>query len=146
MNSKSTFTNRRDEAKSAARFAGVIQRNSADKPTMITVPGHNGKQYDVIVKRLEGGLLVCECRLYTGKNGYAPCPGSNFVCYHALGSVIAVAQDSGYSLVLCHSEKDAKRLINRYGGAVLKVVNKVGSDEVFAVAYKPTPDVLPKNA
>jgi len=136
MNNRGTFNGRRNEARGAAQFAGIVARNSNGRPSQVTVPGHGGKRYDVLIKR-EGGVFVTECRIDTGVTGMISCPGSKYVCYHALAVVMAVAEDAGMQAVMCHSADDAAKVRNLRGGAVIQVINKAGTDKVWAVAFEP---------
>ena len=116
------------EARAAAKFAQIITRDRNSKPIKISVPGHEGRKYSVILKR-NGKEAVAEC-LLDEKFGSSPCP-SHSICYHIKAAVIAAAEDAGYSVAFTKTREDAYKLKN-FGALVNKVVTKSGLTQYFA--------------
>lgn len=108
-----SFKNRVEKARAGARFAKVVQKDKAGKVRAIVVPGSDGKQYQVILRR-HGGIWSGECRLDAGPAGYVPCPGNKngFACYHCMAAVIVAAEDARKKVQFANSEPKAKKLEN----------------------------------
>ena len=66
----------------------VLSRTTDGKIKTVLVPGSQGKQYMVILKRHPGGI-VCECILQGGNMGnVSQCPSGTRMCYHSIAAVM----------------------------------------------------------
>ncbi len=76
-------------------LCSITSRNGDGEVKTVTVPGTDGKQYQVIIRR-ENGFWTTECRLDCGKAGYDDCRGNAItVCYHGFAAIFTAAKDSG---------------------------------------------------
>lgn len=106
--------NKRD-GRSASGFVGVLGTDANGKPNVLSVPGHDGRKYEVIVRRFNGGLTF-ECRQVTSI-GHVPCKGqsSGKLCYHSLAALLYLAKSQGCTLKIAQSKDDATKLLNLGG-------------------------------
>ena len=123
------------EARAAAKFSQVITYDKDRKPKVISVPGHSGRRYNVILRRVGKGLEA-EC-LQEIQFGFRACPSVHKVCYHIKAAIIVAASYSGFKVAFTQTEKDARRLRNLGMGAN-KVISKVGSEQWFVTFRKDT--------
>lgn len=73
----------------------ITSRNGDGEAKTVIVPGTDGKQYQVIIRR-ENGFWTTECRLVAGAAGYKDCPGGlKTVCYHSFAAIFMAAEDGG---------------------------------------------------
>ena len=76
-------------------LCAITSRDSDSRARTITVPGSNGKKYQVIIRR-NNGSWSAECRLECGSQGYQDCPGNTkTVCYHSFAAIFAAGLDNG---------------------------------------------------
>ena len=102
-----------------------------NKPTVIGVPGSEGRSYQVIIRRFPGKISL-ECNLDMDKMGIVPCEGNKkTVCYHALAALYASAKLAGQTVSICHNETDAKRLANMSHGMVALVESWNGGKPMY---------------
>lgn len=98
------------EARQVTNFTSILQTDNSGKPKVISVPGHNGRNYEVIVRR-DNGLSV-ECRQNTGPCGHIDCKGnSKSICYHSLAAIIRCAKEQNQEVAICESYQAASRLM-----------------------------------
>jgi hypothetical protein len=112
--------NRIDKAHRIAELGliGVLTRDNENRITSASVPGSNGKKYEVIVRR--NGGITTECRLDIGI-GHEQCKGNRMtVCYHSLAVLILCAMEADRGISFCKKEVDAERL-SRIEGTVVKI-------------------------
>ena len=123
---------RTTRARAAARFGKVTSRDRDGRVKVVLLPGTNGKQYQVILRR--EGTLSTECRLDTG-HGHLGCKGNSngHVCYHSIAAVALASQDAGLSARLCSTETAAKRLA-RLGGTLVSLNSCQGIGRLWVVA------------
>lgn len=128
MANKTNFAKRVTEARAAAKFAKIIKTDALGRPINVIVPGHEAKNYTVIVRRHDNRVYATECLLNTGVTGYIPCPGNSngHICYHSFAAIIAIAGDAHKSISLHSTEKNAAKK-----GRPITLTNKVGSDKVW---------------
>ncbi len=120
-------------ARAAAEFAKVTSRTQAGQVQTVIVPGHSGKQYQVIIRR--NGNLSAECRLDT-TGGYMPCPGNSNngkICYHSISAVEIAAKEQKLSLSWCQDEHQVIQLSN-LGGKPYTVTSHQGSGQLWVIA------------
>lgn len=76
-------------------LCSITSRDRDGKAKTILVPGTDGKQYQVIIRR-HNGHWTTECRLECGSAGYEDCPGNvKIVCYHSFAAIFAAGLDNG---------------------------------------------------
>jgi len=126
MCNKNNLPNRVTKAKAATNFIGVV---SNGKRTTYSVPGSQGKQYRVKIRR--NGSLSVQCWLEANQ---ADCAGNanGTVCYHGMAVCEKLAADAGKSIVWCASQPDAERLA-RIGGKVFKVKSHQSGSTMYGV-------------
>lgn len=102
-------------ARNVAEFVHVLARDSEGRPTLFNVPGHEGRQYKIELKR--NGGLQATCRQFDRRGYYQTvCKGNQHcVCYHVLASCTVAASEQGKELSWCESQQDAERLSNIEG-------------------------------
>jgi len=127
------------EARAATKFTQIITRDAQGKPKTLYVPGHDGKRYQVIVRRIQvagRNVVTTECRQDAGRLGYKPCPGNGrTVCYHAMAAVIASAADSGYKVAFSDDANAAVRL-SHMGGSANELMAHNGTGVLYLRIYK----------
>ena len=98
----------------SANLTKILPRDSSGHAKTVLVPGSDGKQYEVILRRGDG-YISAECRLMTGKGEFV-CKGSKItLCKHGLAAILTAAKDSGISIGIAKNEKNADLLL-RLGG------------------------------
>ena len=117
-----------------ANLPNVVSRDNENRAKMVTVPGTEGKFYDVIIRR--NGILTTECLLSTGI-GHRDCLGNNTsVCYHSLAALIKVAPESKCRVMaICKTRADAERRA-RIDGQVIEVKSRQSNKSMFLVIEK----------
>ena len=78
----------KSSAYKASEFCHTLQLDKDDRVKSVSVPGHEGKSYRVILRR-NGAIsgeynraITTECHLTTS-NGDIPCKGNpDSICYH----------------------------------------------------------------
>lgn len=116
-----------EAARKASEFAQIVSRDFKGRVKSVLVPGHEGKRYQVFLKRGNGTLLT-ECQLETGM-GFIPCPGAGrSVCYHQMAGVIATAHDAGYEVQFCPDRHCADNIQKLYPGSTLHFEVSTQSD------------------
>ena len=136
MSHRSTALSKRVTiAKSALSFVGILQYDKDNKPKVFVVPGSEGKQYRVILRR-GNGVVSTECHLLVGGDNTVACKGNSngAVCKHALTAVSKATDLANLSISFCEDEKSAKRLSNVSHGRVYGVKSWQGKGEVWGVA------------
>jgi len=121
-------------AKASAAFAKIMSKNKQGAVTKVVVPGHEGKQYQIIIRR--ASVLSTECRLDTA-GGYQACPGNSngHVCYHSIAALEVAARESKVALSWCQNEREAIRLEN-LGGQSFPVTSWQGKGRLWAVVAR----------
>lgn len=103
------------KARHAVPFAKVMSTDKDGNVKTVIVPGSDGKQYHVILRR-HGGVWSGECRLDVGAAGHIPCKGNahQYSCYHCIAAVIVAAEQASYHTQFTDTEPKA-RLLERLG-------------------------------
>src|SRR3990167_4770810 len=97
----SNLGERSRKARAAAQFAKVHTTDKRGRIVKVLLPGSQGKQYEVILRR--NGHLSGECNLVTGV-GIKPCAGNQHaVCYHVLAAVLVAAKASEAQVSFCQT-------------------------------------------
>lgn len=98
------------KARAAALFAKVLTSDKQGRVVKVLLPGSEGKQYEVILRR--NGHLSGECNLVTAI-GRWPCEGNRqTVCYHVLAAVIVAAKAGEARVSFCDKRDHAEQLQN----------------------------------
>lgn len=101
-------------AKNVVEFSKVMSRDANGRVKTVLVPGHDAKQYYVILHR-NGGIMEVECALQT-PNGPIGCPGNKGgVCYHSLAAVAKAAQENHSQVAFLTTKRDARNVANLHG-------------------------------
>lgn len=147
MNNQSLLK-RKPKADVAKEFIGVLSKTKSGKPKTLIVPGSNGKQYHVIVRRLKNEktnikFVTLECRLNV-HNGHIDCQGngkrkyahSETICYHSRAAFDYCLSQAGFKGAWCTSLEDAEKLRKMTGGFVQIVKSHQSSGTAFVVVNK----------
>ena len=129
-----SLSDRVEKAKSIVRYGlyRILQRDSKGVIRVVVIPGTEGKQYHVILRR-DGETMRGEGRLMTGI-GEIDCEGSaNVVCYHAISAVEVAAKEKQLHLAWTKCEEDATRR-SHLGGKKYKVVSRQSGKSLWTVA------------
>ena len=98
----------KSSARNVKEFCDIRARDDEGRPTIVFVPGHEGREYFVFIHR--NGYLRARCN-EPGPWGNWGCEGSRkHFCYHMLAALEFAAEDQGKSISWCESEQDAERL------------------------------------
>lgn len=132
------FAARMKEARASLRFAQVLDQPAGSKAGAVVVPGHDGRRYEVLVRRLGGNKITVECRLMQGQWGHEDCPSryGGHVCYHGVAAVLAMAEESGIKIKLRAAERNASLRATIDGGTLFELYSHDRGDEhpIYAVA------------
>ena len=129
-----SLSDRVEKAKSIVRYGlyHILQRDSKGIVRVIVVPGSEGKQYHIILRR-EGSAMSAECRLSVS-NGEIDCEGAmNGICYHAIVAVEVAAKEKQLHLAWTKCEEDATRR-SHLGGHKYRVISRQSGKSLWAVA------------
>lgn len=133
MCSKKGLAYRVENTKASARFAKIVSRSNTR--AVVLVPGHEGKQYKVILRKYNvhgESVTSAECLLTTGV-GDSLCKGNKTVkgiCYHSMAAIEAVCVSG--NPVWTANREDAIRL-SHLGGKKSKVLNHENGSEQHLV-------------
>ena len=100
------------------------------------VPGHEGRRYQVILKRRPGVIQV-RCEQWTALGPTRRCPGNSAgVCYHGIAAIIAAAERRGYGVSFAENARDAARVRRLHpDGSVFSVVSVQSGRTIYGVYY-----------
>jgi len=87
-----------ESARSAQEFCFIAGRADQGRASVVLVPGHEGRRYEVRLSRPDNKSLVCEC---IDPDEGAPCKGCTHgkLCYHALAGAMKVASEFGFLFI-----------------------------------------------
>lgn len=106
------------KARAAILFAKVLDHDSQGRVTKVLLPGSDGTQYQVILRR--NGHISAECNCMV-LGGLKPCAGNTVtLCYHCMGAVIIAARAELLSVSFCDKREAAEQLV-RLGYVVYPV-------------------------
>ena len=130
--SSEMLSERTTKARAAAQFGKITSRDRDGRVKTVLVPGSDGKQYQVILRRSPG--LSTECRLDTG-HGHLACKSNanGYICYHSMAALTLASIDKGLSVRFCTTEY-AAALLARLGGIVVPVISRQGIGRLWIVA------------
>ncbi|MFA5166570.1 MAG: hypothetical protein WC449_04755 [Candidatus Paceibacterota bacterium] len=120
MCNKTNLPDRVEKAKAAINFAKVSQYDTDGKVKSVLVPGSEGKQYQVIIRRSRG-VMSTELLLVVNNQTVKPTYAKN-ITYHSLTAVMIAAKEQGYNVTWTVNREDAVRL-SRIGGTVFHIYN-----------------------
>ena len=119
MCNKNNLPNRVKEAKAAMAFAKVTQYDADGNVKVVLLPGHEGKMYQVIIRRFRG--ISTEQLIVVGNNTIKTGHLAQ-VTYTQMAAIMIAAKESGYSVTWTANREDAVKLSN-FGGKVFRVRN-----------------------
>ena len=139
MIAQTSFVKRKPKADVARQFVGVLSRNKEGKLTVLVVPGSNGKQYHVIVRRYPNkNLITMECHLNVGAAGMEVCPGNYVtICYHSRAAFDFVVAESGMKTAWCEDLQSVSKLMKLHKDArYYNVRSHQSGKQMWVVVYK----------
>jgi hypothetical protein len=113
------------KVKSALPFVGVIKRDEKNRPTLLRVPGSEGKSYEVSINREDGkGKLNVSCQ----------CQGNHkTICYHCRTVVKYILKDTHKNRWFGNYKEAFKMLM---GGKILVVQSSQSNQMAYVVINK----------
>lgn len=109
-----------ESARSASEFTNILKTDNRGRLLTALVPGHNGKVYEVSLKRfvkngIQGIGTKCVCH-----SDNVDCKGNaNQICYHSLAAILAGANKIKVKVAFCKTKEDADKLSNIGGDTYL---------------------------
>jgi len=133
---RSTMNNQLVSINSALPFIGVLQSDKLNRPTVLKIPGSEGKSYNVIIKRIDfQGLIEVECNLDCNHHGYQPCKGnSKTICKHSRAAINFLMIKAGFKVRWFDSYEKAYRMM--MAGKIIVIKSKQSSDKAWVVINK----------
>ena len=119
MCNKQNLPNRIEKAKAASLFAHVNQYDVEGRVKSVLLPGSNGKQYQVIIRRNRG--ISTELLLIINGNQTKPKYAAQ-ITYHQMAAIMLAAEEQGYKVTWTANREDAVRL-SHLGGKVFNMRN-----------------------
>ncbi len=111
------------KARTIVPLTKVMHRDLLKRPSKVLVPGSEGKQYSVIVRRTTT-YISTECMLCT-PNGNINCEGGEkTVCYHAVAALLRCMEDSKVKAHICTTSEAAHRVHNLLHGTIFTVYSQ----------------------
>jgi len=108
------------DARAVVGFVG-IEKVANGVAVALSVPGHDGRRYEVSLDR-DGHLSYwCACKGAT-----------HSICYHGLAAATKAAAEKGYVLTWARDESGARRLAN-LGGKVISLTSKKSKVRAWGV-------------
>lgn len=128
-------------AENAVEFVHTLEKDDKGRGTKFLVPGHEGKQYQVNVTRVEGQAKHCiqfTCT-QTGETP-EPCKGClhTLVCYHALAALKASVLGVGH-LRFFPTREIPTTLEEEFGRRVIRLENHSSRKVLWAVFWPHKP-------
>lgn len=134
MCNRQNLPNRVAKARAALKFAKVTQCDSDGRIRAAVMPGTEGKQYHIILRR---NPLSVELNLIVSGDLVKPHYAHQTITYHGMATVMMAAEEAGYDIAWCASERDADRLEN-LGGTKFVLRNRDNTnlnDRMYGVMY-----------
>lgn len=120
MCNKENLPDRVEKAKAAMLFAKVSQYDADGKVKSVLLPGSEGKQYQVIIRR-RNGQMSTELLLIVNNQAVKPTYGAQ-ITYQQMSAVMLSAKEQGYTITWTANRLDAVKLSN-LGGTVFHISN-----------------------
>jgi hypothetical protein len=120
MCNKENLPDRIQKAKAAMLFAKVSQYDTEGKVKSVLLPGSEGRQYQVIIRR-KAGQMSTELLLIANNSQIKPTYGAQ-ITYHQMSAVMLSAKEQGYTVTWTANRIDAVKLSN-LGGTVFHISN-----------------------
>ena len=134
MCNKQNLPERVAKARAAARFAQILQLDGKDRPTIVLVPGSQGKQY--VVKFYRGKEFEATCENVTGKYPVQCISHAKVACYHVLAATMVIAAEQNKSVVWGSSRADVVNLNNIHHGNVFAVKMRPTDYTMYGIAHQ----------
>lgn len=129
-------------AKKVQEFTTIIKRDVDGCARVLTMPGHNMRQYQVTLSRTNG-TMVASCQTDAG----AWCKGNTgHICYHVLAAIMKAAENKGCRVIFPRSgvKGDAGRLVNLHNGArLLHIKSSQSTSEGWGIVITPKSEPEP---
>ncbi len=104
-----------------AYLTKTLDVDKQQRPRVVLVPGSEGKQYQVIIRRPDKNTITCECSVCTSC-GDQPCKGNTrTVCYHSIAAILHCVREKQRRAWVCGDLRSAQLLENATGGAHYQV-------------------------
>ena len=120
MCNKENLPERIQKAKAAMLFAKVSQYDTEGKVKSVLLPGSEGRQYQVIIRR-RNGQMSTELLLIVNGNQIKPTYSAQ-ITYHQMAAIMIAAKEPGYTVTWTANRLDAVKLSN-FGGTVFHISN-----------------------
>jgi len=87
-----------ESARNVQEFCYIAARDDQDRASVVLVPGHEGRRYEVRLSRPDKYVMICEC---IDPDEGEPCKGCTHgkVCYHALAAAMKSAGELGFLFI-----------------------------------------------
>jgi len=119
------------DARAAARFAQIIERDDLGRVVKVRVPGHEGRSYIVVIGH-PAHRTDALCLQDLGPLGTRECLGNGRgVCYHVQTAILAAAGKT-HSVKFCKTCGDATRAA-RLGGWAYRLVSRRSGETLWMV-------------
>jgi hypothetical protein len=128
----------RQKAKLVILFSSVLTRDNKGRVKSVLVPGSNGKQYRVIIRRFTNSShvskLTVECHQLLNGNNICTCKGNSNqkahkICYHSQCAIDLALDDAGFTGFWCWSSQDAVKLNQMKKGQIVLVESRQNSKQ-----------------
>ena len=126
------FDKQKNEARAAVLFSKLVSDNG--KTAVVSVPGHDGKTYTVILRR-SGSTMTAECLLKTSI-GDKPCQSGERMCYHSMAAMMVVASKSKIAVSMAKTADAAARLSRISKASKFTLARHNSDNSIFVVAKK----------
>ena len=126
------FDKQKTDARAAMMFSKIISDNG--KTAVVSVPGHDGKTYTVILRR-SGSTMTAECLLKTSI-GDKPCQSGDRLCYHSMAAMMVVASKSNVAVSIAKTAEAAARLSRISKASKFALARHNSDNAIFVVAKK----------
>ena len=121
----------------ASKFVGVTQTDKQGRPSNLVVPGSNGKQYHVILRRFDNVVISCECHLNI-TFGHLDCPGNSnrkhpSLCYHSRSACDYALKEQNLEGAWCSDYQSALTLNQMKKGVIYTIKSHQSGAVVWLV-------------
>ena len=130
------MVDRIEKARQLAKLGliAILKKDKQGRPTLLKVPGTEGKSYQIVIRRNKGTSV--ECNLDMAGLGLTPCQGNQkVVCYHAISALIYSAFSQGKEIAIAESHDSVERLSHIYNGTVHRVDSWNGGRPIYICVW-----------
>lgn len=128
------------KVREALPFSAILKRDKKNRPTLVQVPGTEGKTYNVIIRRLRVNetfsKITLECNLVVGIGyisclGNSPRKGTHVICKHSRTALNLVLFEAGRKVRWFDSYEAAVKM--RMGGKIYCVESHQSEARAYVV-------------